>query len=830
MSPDSSELKIYTPDELEGFTSLPVSGEPPRASGTVSDDIAEVHRRRLGPAIDPVLLRDMLSRHNCDDIILVEDGFVIEPSSSAELLRKIPAGFQARCVVQGRTAPAHSLRDSIHRILVWIQAQMVWWLLGSRKHGGNVAAIRCNRPQLLATLESVGSQSGIAEIIALLRAEKCRIENSEFSRAGLTGDSPPVTDQPTTAILPVPDNRKQRPGKIPAPWKNALASMASAIRFWWCELKFPGAAAFSNSESGTASFGQQPALKRWELFAVAGLLLGSLVLLGNNLGYTLFEPDEARNAELALNIVRTGQWASLELGGQPYWDKPPLMAWSVAAAYRVFGISEFSTRLPGALCGVFTVLATWFVARRMTGAAAAVVAAGVLLGSLGFVIAGRYVTMDMALTALATVVMYAAWMATESLPAGTRAPRGSRVSMVWSWWVVSALAGGLGLLMKGPVVVVVTLPALVLYHWMHGNRSLWAIRPWLVYGAIVLVVCGPWFIGNAIVYPDFLRYYFWKHHVVRFSDAFNHQQPWWFYGPVLLLALFPASASWPVAVRFFADNARAIRMLRCRALGLAVLQAGWIVGFFSLSESKLPTYILPAFPALAIILAAALVHRMAEWSAGSATAKWFDAAPVHVARFLLVTGTGIVIFVSLAGTEAMPLWHAGVFVMGLAIAWIVTELLTAQKKHQRAWSSLAAGAFVFILLATGDLVPRISGWRSVHGAVARLQEMPEFTGQPVVFYCHETFGIRLSIPGLRFVQFDEYASDEMAEYLDQHPGAIIVSTSHAINGLLHETGPGIVISRVEDARHLFVTSGNQHPLPQVLVAERCIPYWSSRNR
>jgi hypothetical protein len=120
--------------------------------------------------------------------------------------------------------------------------------------------------------------------------------------------------------------------------------------------------------------------------------------------------------------------------------------------------------------------------------------------------------------------------------------------------------------------------------------------------AVVLVVSLPWYVAVAWRSPGFAGYFFWKHNVLRFLTPFDHQQPVWFYGPVLLGGLLPGSllaVSW---LRSLGSAKPGATARRCPEQGYLLLAGGWCVLFFSLSGCKLPTYVLPAFPPLALAL------------------------------------------------------------------------------------------------------------------------------------------------------------------------------------------------------------------------------------
>ena len=150
-------------------------------------------------------------------------------------------------------------------------------------------------------------------------------------------------------------------------------------------------------------------------FGTAGLLLAAALVFFSSLNYPLFEPDEARNAQLALNVIESGQWMSLTLAEENYWDKPPLQMWAIAASYKVFGVSPLATRLPVAMASMFTILATLLLGKKLLGYRGSWFGGLLLLLTTGFVCVSRYVTMDASLTAMSTIMLLSTYLAVSNL-------------------------------------------------------------------------------------------------------------------------------------------------------------------------------------------------------------------------------------------------------------------------------------------------------------------------------------------------------------------------------------------------------------------------------
>ena len=340
---------------------------------------------------------------------------------------------------------------------------------------------------------------------------------------------------------------------------------------------------------------------RWPALILLLVLPG--VLLYPCLSFHLFEPDEGRYAEIAREMTTRGEWVVPLLQGEPYLDKPPLLYWLTMLSYRAFGIHDWAARVVPALAVHLTVLAVYLIGRRSLGERAAFWGALLLGLAPGFVSMGRLLLLDGLLTLWVTLSVFAAFEA-------VRAER-----LRWSWWLLSALACGLGILTKGPIALMLLAPPLRAYRWItspqrrQGRRSL-ALRAermgrWgalLAYVAAVMAVLLPWHVAIGLRVPDFFTHFLWRHNVLRFLAPFDHLEPIWFYVPVLLGGLLPGTLLMVGFLRFLLSGDEEVAKRRCPELGFFLLAGGWCLLFFTLSGSKLPTYILPAFPPLALAL------------------------------------------------------------------------------------------------------------------------------------------------------------------------------------------------------------------------------------
>ncbi len=392
------------------------------------------------------------------------------------------------------------------------------------------------------------------------------------------------------------------------------ATVLAWLPHWWSTVLFPG-------RSWSAE-------RDWRWASLVWLVVLPAVLLYPYLGFALFEPDESRYAQIPREMLQRGEWIVPYLQGEPYLDKPPLLYWLVMGSYSICGVSEGAARLVPALALHLCILLTYFFGCRWVGERASFFGALLLGLAPGFMSIGRLLLLDGVLTLWTTLALFAAYEARQ----------GSLLH--WRWWVVSALACGLGVLTKGPIALILLVPPLLLQRWLSGNLCL--LRRWAVlcYGLIVLLVSVPWYVAICVRIPSFVQYFVWEQNIQRYLSPYAHQEGVWYFAPILLGGLFPATLLLVPWVRFLLTTDASVREQRCASLGFLLLSGGWCLFFFTLSSCKLPTYILPAFPALALALGTFVVR------CGYQQRRPFQAA-------LVVAGVGLL----LAHHVVIP-WYA----------------------------------------------------------------------------------------------------------------------------------------------------------------------------
>jgi 4-amino-4-deoxy-L-arabinose transferase-like glycosyltransferase len=318
----------------------------------------------------------------------------------------------------------------------------------------------------------------------------------------------------------------------------------------------------------------------------AAVLLGLvLALLVFRLGaFPLVGPDEPRYTRVAVEMHRAAEWVTPTLQGEPWLEKTPLFYWMAGAAFSVLGETEAAARVPSILATLLLVGATAFVGARLYGPAAGLHAGFVAGTSLLTFVFGHAASMDMLLAAAVTVATGLAGLHVLG-EAGGRSV------------LVAAAATGLATLAKGPLGLL--LPLLVVGAYLAATREARWLRELLSLRALVvfLAVAAPWY---AAILADqgrrFVEVFVLNHNLERFtSTVHRHPGPPWYYIPLLLAGLFPWSGlAVPALVRVDPRGSR-------RDL-FVVLWLALPLVFFSLAGSKLPGYILPCVPPLAILM------------------------------------------------------------------------------------------------------------------------------------------------------------------------------------------------------------------------------------
>ena len=338
------------------------------------------------------------------------------------------------------------------------------------------------------------------------------------------------------------------------------------------------------------------------------LLLLSYAFFFHGIGdYSLKEPDEGRYAEIPREMNELHDYTVPHLNYVRYFEKPPLLYWAEALSFRVFGTNEWSFRFPNALCAFLCVVCLYLFIRRWFDEHRAFLSSVILITSFGAFAMARIVTTDM---------LFTLWLLL-SLLSFYGFYREKKGAFIYLFYV----AIGTATLAKGPVALILMGGTILIFlfseHNLHFITEMRLIRGLLIY----LVVTIPWIIAISLREKEFLYFFFVDQHLLRFLTS-KHKRTGaiYYFLPVLFGGMFPWSIFIPRAV---AD------VWRKKELRLMLIWVFVVFAFFSISSSKLPPYILPVFPPLAVILGYFLHDK---WS--SQVSRRAE-VPVYAACFLI---------------------------------------------------------------------------------------------------------------------------------------------------------------------------------------------------
>jgi 4-amino-4-deoxy-L-arabinose transferase-like glycosyltransferase len=403
---------------------------------------------------------------------------------------------------------------------------------------------------------------------------------------------------------------------------------------------------------------------------------------------SLWDVDEGRNATCAHEMLESGNWIVPTCNGTLRADKPVLLYWLQAAAYRAFGVNEWSARLPSALAALVAVLLAYELGRKLFGKTTGLLGALIAASTPMLLGAARFANPDALLHLFTLLALWIFWL-------------GHRQPTVW-WWIGLGAATGLGMLAKGPVAVV--LPAMVgltFLVWEGRWRALLDRR--MVWGCLTwLLVAGPWYIWVAVeTKARFWRGFFLRHHLDRFLTPLESHDGTPLYYPLVLLAglapwsIFLVGACWygywstrqQPGPRWLSVWQRAadqeqrghpeVAPPARAAYRFLVCWVGVYLAFFTVAATKLPNYLLPAVVPCAILTARMLERwrrgqlAVPGWCMPLGLALWLTFG-VAIGTLLMIAG-GVIAVPALAGRHLPGLasiaWVALVPLAGAVIGW-----------------------------------------------------------------------------------------------------------------------------------------------------------------
>jgi len=479
------------------------------------------------------------------------------------------------------------------------------------------------------------------------------------------------------------------------------------------------------------------------------LALAALVIWFANLDYRkLIKPDEGRYAEISREMVTSGDWVTPRLNGIKYFEKPPLHYWAGAAAFAVFGQHEWTARLWSALAGVLGIVLTWYAGQRLFGVAAGVYAAVVLASSLMYVVVGHLNTLDMGLALFLSAALCAFLLA-------QRDEASARANAVWMHIAWAATAGAV--LTKGLVGLVIPAATLALYTLVQRDWRLWQ-RLHLVTGLLLfLAITAPWVVIVSLRNPEFAWFFFVHEHFLRYTTTIHQRVEPWYYFLVLVIA---GSLPWTAVVAHAVWSAWKTQSgATFQARRFLLIWCAFVLLFFSASGSKLPPYILPLFPAAALLAGWRLTFT-------SGTTLAWQIVPVTLVGLV---GLLALPFVRASGDTPVELiqafkpWIAAAALVALAAAGYAAWVARRGNVQRAVLVTGLAGLLAIQLMMTGheSLSPSMSAYRMA-------QQVKPYLRPGVPFYSVGTYDQTLDFYLGRTVTLVQFR-DEMDYGLEQEP-------------------------------------------------------------
>ncbi len=532
-----------------------------------------------------------------------------------------------------------------------------------------------------------------------------------------------------------------------------------------------------------------------------------------NLGAThLWDVDEAIFSQAAKEMYERGDAVTPYFNGAVFPDKPAMMYWLMMSAYEVFGPTEFAARFWSAVFGVGSVLLTYRLGRLVFSPSVAFWSGLILATSMNFNVIARAATPDSFLTFFSTLAMLLFVSGTAKARALSGEPNErntpwagqTRFEPTWAGWCLIYAAMGAGVLTKGPIGVVLPTASLGLFllivrakpaplretssnlsgwkaslanvaGWtarvlspLHVLRTIWSMRP-LTAVAMVLLVAGPWYALVGIATKgEWLVGFFGVHNFGRFTGAMDdHSGPIFYYLIAIAIGFFP----WSVfASPTLLHMRRLLRENHPWRPGY-VLVCSWIavwVGFFSLAGTKLPSYVIPAYPALALLTACFV-------------ASWIR-QPASVPRLftrlawgcVALTGIGLIIGLPIAAHLVLDdQWFLGAVGLIPLLAAIVGLIYCERSQANRsAWTMAIAGMAMWITLF-GFLAVYVDRYQESPAFAARIAA--ESDGAPVIRSFHHFRPSYVYYTSSVVEKID--SPDDVQTFFEQHPKAAFVITN-----------------------------------------------------
>jgi len=463
---------------------------------------------------------------------------------------------------------------------------------------------------------------------------------------------------------------------------------------------------------------QVRAFWRWTVFGLAVVAL--LFQLGRR---GLNEPDEGRYAEVGREMIASGDWLVPRWNGIEHLSKPPITYWLIAASLKLFGVNDFAARLPAALAALGTLVAVYRLARSAWGERAALWAVLVLLTSLEFFAVARLITPDMILTCLVT---WSVWWFWDWYTSADKRPG----PLVWFYGSL-----GLAMMTKGPIGVILPLFAVLAVRWRNPRLRLRQMK-WGRGALFFLLIAAPWFVALAWRDPELWHYFIVREVFERVATGkLGRNKVWWYFLPVVMAGMWPWTPLLLTLRRWRESTAVQKDFVR--------LCAGWAalgLILFTLCNSKLPTYVLPLYAPLAMLLGA-VVARVEDRETMPATRGiWLSGIALMVTQML-----GVALAAGVAHARYALPWGAMGGLLGVTAAGTTIGAVLLWRGRRATAAVTFVVTTLVALLAIATVIPRLE--RSLGAQTTakwfgeRIRHEDPANDAPVVLYDTTVWGL-----------------------------------------------------------------------------------------
>jgi 4-amino-4-deoxy-L-arabinose transferase len=500
-------------------------------------------------------------------------------------------------------------------------------------------------------------------------------------------------------------------------------------------------------------------------------LVAALFLLPLVRPFPLLDPDEGLHAAITQEMIARGDYVMPRFLGEPFLDKPILFFWSQALSMRCFGQTEAAARLPGLAFGALGAITTGWLAATVLRNRRAWVAALLYTTMLVPMALMQSPVHDIALVPFTNVALLAFWRAahvgtpssfsvatSEAQRLSPANETGSRSSQVLWWSLLAGVALGVSMLTKGMSGVAIVGLA-------HGTVLILErrVRLSIVAGGILALliaaaVAAPWYVAMERMQPGYLHYYVVERHLFGFATETQRHggRPFWYYIPVLLGGALPWSIYVPFSLRRgWIQGSRTNGTADATRVGWAWLITGWI--FLSLAGSKLFTYAMPLFPAIALLATIAWLDRVA---ATSQQMRRFDRIIWIQAGVSALLLPAALIVISTRYPISHDVW-LGVGSLAVALGWWSAARAWSRAKAVEAAVRAAMTTAATVALLIVFVMPAVADRMTARGLSRYLNGIGSFPSElwivrqrlgSVVFYLEPALRQQVTAARLRQVQ------------------------------------------------------------------------------